>query len=68
MDPQTARNAMQFLQRAKLTGAEVPAFVAVMHALEMLAVKRTDHAAVQRAFDAAVDARDMPCGAAPEQE
>ena len=35
MDKQTVQNIMQFMMRVQLTGQEVPAFNAVMNALQV---------------------------------
>lgn len=37
MTPELARLALQFMQRVQLQGAEVPAYVAVVNALEEIA-------------------------------
>ncbi len=37
MTPEQAKNAIQFLARAQMTGAEVPAYVEVIQALTVIA-------------------------------
>jgi hypothetical protein len=37
MNKEIARMALQFMQRAQLSGAEVPAFITVMNALNEIA-------------------------------
>jgi len=65
MKPETAKKALHLLQRANLTGSEVPAYIEVYEGLFALANPQQ----VQAVFDAAVDARDTPSGAtlAPDE-
>lgn len=42
MDAKTAQMAIQFLQRAQLSGAEVPTFLAVVAALGVIASPAPD--------------------------
>lgn len=43
MDKQTVQNIMGFMMRVQLTGQEVPAFNAVMNALQAAAEERTEN-------------------------
>lgn len=44
MSPETANLAIQFMQRVQLTGQEVPAFNAVMRALQAVTAANTAQA------------------------
>jgi hypothetical protein len=59
MTPQTAQNIMTLLQRAQISGAEVPIYMQCMHDLSFI----VDGANIQTKFDASIDAKNMLSGA-----
>ena len=48
MKSQTAQNIMKFLARLDLKGAEVPAFIEAMHALEQICLDTPESRALDR--------------------
>lgn len=58
MTPEVANLAIQFMQRVQLTGQEVPAFNAVMRALQAVTAANTAQASEESAHGCEADRDD----------
>jgi hypothetical protein len=58
---------MELMKRTTIKGDEVPFYMQALHDLSVIA-DSTDMVKAQVAFDASVDARDMPSGATKQPD